>query len=111
MRTTFSGRRYNFDWRSFITPGVKLLVLICTGVFLVQTLAALLSRQTYNWILNWFGLIPAAITHLLQPRICQRLTYIFLHGGPWLLLINMLFVCMCGVYLAVVWGIRRLLNC
>lgn len=110
MRTTFSGRRYNFDWRSFITPGVKLLVLICTGVFLVQTLAALLSPQTYNWILKWFGLIPAAITHLLPPRIWQPFTYIFLHGGLWHLLINMLFLWMFGRDLELVWGKRRFLN-
>src|SRR5580704_7740535 len=41
MATSFRARRYNFDWRGFITPGVKLLVLICTGVFLVQTLIRL----------------------------------------------------------------------
>ena len=40
MSVGFGGRRYNFDWRSFITPGVKLIVLVCTGVFVVQTLAS-----------------------------------------------------------------------
>ena len=44
---TFGARRYNFDWRGFITPGVKLLVLICSGVFVLQTLLDLsLGKRT-----------------------------------------------------------------
>ena len=34
-----TSRRNNFDWLGFITPGVKLIALICSGVFLLQTLA------------------------------------------------------------------------
>jgi hypothetical protein len=45
MPPTFSSRRHNFDWRGFITPGVKLIVLICSGVFLVQTLANILLGE------------------------------------------------------------------
>lgn len=45
MPQTFSSRRHNFDWRGFITPGVKLIVLICSGVFLLQTLANTLLGQ------------------------------------------------------------------
>ena len=41
MAPGYRARRYNFDWRGFITPGVKLLVLICAGVFLGQTLLTL----------------------------------------------------------------------
>src|SRR5437773_3911365 len=110
MGSTFGARRYNFDWRSFITPGVKLIVLVCTGAFLVQTFAFLLSPPAYNWILKWFGLIPAAVTRLLPPRIWQPFTYIFLHGGLWHLLINMLMLWMFGRELELVWGKRRFLN-
>jgi membrane associated rhomboid family serine protease len=110
MGSTFGARRYHFDWRSFITPGVKLIVLVCTGVFLVQTFAFLLSPPAYNWILKWFGLIPAAVTRLLPPRIWQPFTYIFLHGGLWHLLINMLMLWMFGRELELVWGKRRFLN-
>ena len=82
MSVAVGGRRYNFDWRGFITPGVKLIVLVCAGVFVVQTLTQLIFGQyAYNWILKWFALIPGAITHLLPPRIWQPFTYIFLHGG------------------------------
>src|SRR5213083_536766 len=110
MGSTFGARRYNFDWRSFITPGVKLIVLVCTGVFLVQTFAFLLSPPAYNWILKWFGLIPAAVTRLLPPRIWQPFTYIFLHGGLWHILINMLMLWMFGRELELVWGRNRFLR-
>jgi len=110
MSSTYGGRRYNFDWRSFITPGVKLLVLICSGVFLVQTLAELLSPPVFIWMLKWFGLIPGAVTHLFPPRLWQPFTYIFMHGGLWHLLINMLMLWMFGRDLELVWGKRRFVN-
>jgi len=109
MRTTFSGRRYNFDWRGFITPGVKLLVLVCTGVFLVQTIAGLLIGATAtSWINHFFGLVPLGPIPGL--RIWQPFTYIFLHGGLFHLLINMLMLWMFGRELELLWGKKRFLN-
>jgi membrane associated rhomboid family serine protease len=109
MGTTFGARRYNFDWRGFITPGVKLLVLICAGVFLVQTLIGLLAPAFATlWLLKWFALIPSAVFPLM--RIWQPFTYIFLHGGLFHLLINMLMLWMFGRDLELVWGKRRFLN-
>lgn len=110
MRTTFSGRRYNFDWRGFITPGVKLLVLICSGVFLFQTLVSLVAdpRAEFHYIIQTFGLIPSAFTRGL--RIWQPFTYIFLHGGLFHLLINMLMLWMFGRELELLWGKKRFLN-
>src|SRR5882762_7861656 len=111
MGTSFGGRRYNFDWRSFITPGVKLLVLVCSGVFLFQTLLSLLAPPSATiWLLKWFALIPEAVTHHIPPRIWQPFTYIFLHGGLFHLLINMLMLWMFGRELELVWGKRRFLN-
>ncbi|HKW56276.1 MAG TPA: rhomboid family intramembrane serine protease [Candidatus Acidoferrum sp.] len=111
MASSYRARRYNFDWRGFITPGVKLLVLICAGVFLIQTLLALLAPESATlWLLKWFALIPAAITHHLPPRIWQPFTYIFLHGGLFHLLINVLFLWMFGRELELIWGKRRFLN-
>src|SRR5258708_17636829 len=111
MGTSFGGRRYNFDWRSFITPGVKRLVLVCSGVFLFQTLLSLLAPPSATiWLLKWFALIPEAVTHHLPPRIWQPFTYIFLHGGLFHLLINMLMLWMFGRVLELVWGKRRFLN-
>jgi len=110
MRTTFGGRRYNFDWRGFITPGVKLLVLICSGVFLFQTLVSLVAdpRAEFHYIIQIFGLIPSAFTRGL--RIWQPFTYIFLHGGLFHLLINMLMLWMFGRELELLWGKKRFLN-
>jgi membrane associated rhomboid family serine protease len=102
-------RRYNFDWRGFITPGVKLLVLICAGVFLVQTLVDMfLGLRATSWINHFFGLV--VLGPIPGLRIWQPFTYIFLHGGIWHLLINMLFLWMFGRDLELVWGKRRFLN-
>lgn len=109
MRTTFGARRYNFDWRGFITPGVKLLVLICSGVFLVQTLADVFGGvKATSWINHYFGLV--ALGPIPGLRIWQPFTYIFLHGGLLHLLLNMLFLWMFGRELELVWGKRRFLN-
>lgn len=109
MRVSFGGRRYNFDWRGFITPGVKILVIACAAVFTIQTFAQMLGGDyAYNWILKWFALIPGAVTHLF--RIWQPFTYIFLHGGLMHLLINMLMLWMFGRELEQIWGKRRFLN-
>src|SRR5215469_2617659 len=97
MGAPYRARGYKFDWHSFITPGVKLLVLTCTGVFLVQTLLSLFAPLDVTLgILHWLALIPGAVTHTLPPRIWQLFTYIFLHADIWHLLINMLFLWMFG---------------
>jgi membrane associated rhomboid family serine protease len=113
MSVSVAGRRYNFDWRGFITPGVKLIVLVCTGVFIVEVLALLIGgADAYRWILNWFALRPAAVTHVLPPRVWQLFTYIFLHDATslWHILINMLMLWMFGRDLELIWGKRKFLN-
>jgi membrane associated rhomboid family serine protease len=108
MRTV-GASRYNFDWRGFITPGVKLLVLICAGVFLVQTLAEILfGPAATSWINHFFGLVPLGPIPGL--RIWQPFTYLFLHGGLLHLLMNMLWLWMFGRELELVWGKKRFLD-
>ncbi len=108
MSPTFAPR-VGFDWRGFITPAVKLLVLICAGVFLVQTLVAILfPPYATAWLNHWFGLVPLGPIPGL--RLWQPVTYIFLHGGLWHLLINMLMLWMFGRELELVWGKKRFLN-
>jgi membrane associated rhomboid family serine protease len=112
MRTTFSRRRYNFDWRGFITPGVKLLVLICSGVFLVQTLVSIIFSPIigHRYITMIFGLVSSGVIPGL--RIWQPFTYIFLHDPTsiWHILINMLMLWMFGRELELLWGKRRFLS-
>jgi len=108
MGTRFGAPRIRFDWRSFITPGVKILVLTCTGVYLLQILIATFLPNGYSWFIHAFGLIPRGFIPGL--RIWQPFTYIFLHGGVLHLFINMLMLWMFGRSLEEVWGQRRFLN-
>ena len=109
MSSSYGAPRVGFDWRGFITPAVKLLVLICAGVFLVQELVAIfLPSYATAWFYHWFGLVPLGPIPGL--RIWQPFTYIFLHGGLWHLLINMLMLWMFGRELELVWGKKRFLN-
>jgi membrane associated rhomboid family serine protease len=103
----------SFDWRGFITPGVKLLVIIFTSVYIVEVLTLLLAGEYYYLeILKWFALIPEAVIHHIPPRIWQPFTYIFLHDPRSLfhILINMLMLWMFGRDLELSWGKRRFLN-
>src|SRR5713101_557051 len=78
MGSFYRTRGYRFNWSGFITPGVKVIVLACAGVFLVQTFALLIRPYAYGW-LNWhFGLVPIAVTQGLH--IWQPFTYFFLRG-------------------------------
>ncbi len=103
MGTRFGAPKVNFDWRGFITPAVKWLVIACSGVFLLQTLAAIfITPDPTPWINHQFGLVPLGPIPGL--RIWQPVTYLFLHGGLFHLLINMLMLWMFGRELELVWA-------
>jgi membrane associated rhomboid family serine protease len=110
MGTRFGAPRIRYDWRSFITPAVKMLVLICAGVFLAQTLISIVFGKSveYHKVILWFGLVPLGPIPGL--RIWQPFTYLFLHGGLFHLLINMLMLWMFGRELELVWGKKRFLD-
>ena len=78
-----------------ITPAVKAILVACAGVFLVS----LVFRDA---VFAWLGLIPYAVVHEL--RIWQPVTYIFVHGGVFHLVFNMLLIWMFGVELERRWG-------
>ena len=105
-----SSRSYGFrtNWIGFVTPAIKAIVLLCTGVFLVQTVLRLFLPNAADLLILELGLVPRAVTHGL--RLWQPLTYIFLHGGLLHLLLNMLFLWMFGVDLERAWGTRRFWN-
>jgi membrane associated rhomboid family serine protease len=108
MGSSFGAPRIRFDWRSFITPAVKILVLTCTGVFVLQTLIELFLPRVYPWFIHEFGLVPRGVVPGL--RIWQPLTYIFLHGELLHLFFNMLVLWMFGRNLEEVWGKKRFIN-
>ena len=97
------------NWRGMVTPAIKAIVLICTFVFLGQTLVQLFRPpQDTGYLNHLLGLAPYFVTH--RGWIWQPLTYLFLHGGIWHLLLNMLFLWMFGVDLERAWGTRRFWN-
>jgi membrane associated rhomboid family serine protease len=79
-----------------VTPAVKILLCVNITAFLVSFFAPV--------VLLWLGLRPAdLIEHL---AIWQLVTYMFLHGGVFHLLFNMLTLWMMGVELERIWGTR-----
>jgi membrane associated rhomboid family serine protease len=79
-----------------LTPAIKALVIANVVGYLAGVLAP--SLAIYG------GLIPGAVVGRLW--IWQPVTYMFLHGGLFHLLFNMLALWMFGVELERVWGTR-----
>ena len=100
------GSRIN--WGGMLTPAIRNIIIICTGVFLVQTALRLFAPLDWTrWYLTELGLVPLAVTHGL--RFWQPVTYLFLHDvfSFWHLLFNMLFLWMFGSDLERTWGTHR----
>jgi membrane associated rhomboid family serine protease len=81
-----------------LTPAIKIIVIVNVAVFLVEWVIP------GNAIRNAFGLQPAAVLESL--RVWQPFTYMFLHGGIFHILFNMLALWMFGVELERMWGPR-----
>jgi membrane associated rhomboid family serine protease len=79
-----------------LTPAIKAIVAANVALFLVGSMVPSLTLA--------FGLRPAAVLEGLQ--IWQPVTYMFLHGGIFHLLFNMLALWMFGVELERMWGSR-----
>jgi membrane associated rhomboid family serine protease len=100
----FRNYSYRMRWGGMLPPAIKTLLIACTSVFVVQTLLQLTNPATEDAVLRIFGLIPYAVVHGF---VWQLGTYIFLHGGLWHLLFNMLFLWMFGKDLELTWGKRK----
>ncbi|MFQ5767339.1 MAG: rhomboid family intramembrane serine protease [Acidobacteriota bacterium] len=87
-----------------LTPGIKIIIITCVVVFLMQ---ALVPGQILEQI---FGLSPAAF--LRHFWLWQPVTYLFLHSTVTLmhLLINMLMLWMFGTELERRWGTQAFLQ-
>jgi membrane associated rhomboid family serine protease len=79
-----------------LTPAVKALVIANVAGFLVSLIVPELIFR--------LGLLPQAVVERLQ--LWQPFTYMFLHGGVFHLLFNMLSLWMFGVELEKMWGSR-----
>jgi membrane associated rhomboid family serine protease len=89
-----------------MTPGVKKLVFICVGIFLLQALVARLV--SWNMLTAFLGLIPVLVWKKFF--IWQLGTYIFLHGGLFHLFFNMFALWMFGSQLERQWGTRKFIK-
>ncbi len=97
---------YRRNWGGLFPPAIKTLLIANAAVFLVQTLVQLFaSPEAYLWLLHVLGLVPDRVA--LHLWIWQPFTYLFLHGGVWHILFNMLFLWMFGADLERNWGRNR----
>lgn len=67
-----------------LTPAVRFFLIATGAVFILQWGLELASG---SWFTLMFSLSPAGIRHLF---LWQLITYLFLHGGFWHILLNML---------------------
>jgi membrane associated rhomboid family serine protease len=78
-----------------LTDWVKVLLIINVAVFIAQMVA-------WSPLVRYFGLIPADVFAKL--RIWQFVTYMFLHGDFFHILLNMLVLWMFGSAMERTWG-------
>ena len=100
MRYQYSSRgfRQNFIRNPLFLPnGIKLLLIINIAVFILTEISG-----NKNIFFSLFGLVPQAV--LQQYKIWQLFTYLFLHGGFFHIVLNMLFLWILGKDLEIDWG-------
>ena len=88
---------------AFLTESVVYQIIIANVVVFILELAL---RQT-NFI-DFFGLVPRLV--VTKGYVWQLVTYMFLHGGFWHILLNMFIIYMFGSALEQVWGSDRFLK-
>ncbi|MBI3666632.1 MAG: rhomboid family intramembrane serine protease [Acidobacteria bacterium] len=97
----------SFGISSYFPRGVKWLLIINFAVFVFFFFLGMWNRDVAISFLEIFGLRPSGV---LRGAIWQPFTYLFLHGGYWHILFNMLTLWMFGADLEREWGTRRFLN-
>ena len=94
--------RYTYNYSNPLTKAVKYLIIINTVIF-----GLLLFSGIKNQLYYYFGLIPAIVFPKFY--IWQFITYMFLHGGFFHLLLNMFVLWMFGTRIERTMGSRRFL--
>jgi len=102
----FSSRSYTRPYIGVpgLPRGIRWLLIVNVAVFLLGWL----SPSFDLFAKEYFGLVPAmVVTHF---AVWQLATYMFLHGGIWHILWNMLALWMFGSEIEQTWGTRRFLR-
>jgi len=100
--------RYRFSFGYGLTPMIKNLIVITVAVFLLQTGVERLLPEIYYYFVYYFALVPALIWN--KYFLWQLGSYIFLHGGIFHLLFNLLALWMFGGELENYWGPKKFLR-
>ena len=85
-----------------ISPTIKSLMIACVGAFLLQQLVV------GDQMIELFGLVPADVIH--KRWVWQLVTYMFLHGNMWHLLLNLFAFWMFGRVVEDSWGSAEFLK-
>ena len=105
MRHSTRYRLNTFFSSTNFPNGVKWLLISNTVVFVLSYLA---HETGFGEIFGPFALVPRLVVYHFA--IWELVTYLFLHGGVWHLLFNMLTLWMFGVTLERDWGTRKFLK-
>jgi membrane associated rhomboid family serine protease len=87
-----------------LPTAIKWLIISNVAVFLIQSF----SPSSLRLLLDYFALTPAAVVR--HGFVWQLGTYLFIHGGIWHILFNMLALWMFGADIEQTWGTRRFLK-
>lgn len=96
------------DLAESLTPGVRAIIIACGLVFLMQTALPALRIVAPGTMETTFGLVPADVFGRFH--VWQLATYLFLHGGLFHLMFNMIGLWMFGAELERNWGTRAFLT-
>jgi membrane associated rhomboid family serine protease len=105
MRHSTRYRLNTFFSSTNFPNGVKWLLISNTAVFVLSYVAYIAGLGN---IFGPFALVPRLVVYHFA--IWELATYLFLHGGVWHLLFNMLTLWMFGVTLERDWGTRKFLK-
>ncbi len=101
--------RYRFSFGYGLTPVIKNLMIIMGAVFLLQKIFEIGTIQIYSYyFLYYLALVPILVWK--EYFLWQLGTYIFLHGGVFHLLFNLLALWMFGGELENYWGSKKFLR-
>jgi membrane associated rhomboid family serine protease len=91
-----------------LSTALKVLIGVNVLLFLAQRFAPIYLPTGTDWLTGVLGLMPAAVVG--QFWVWQLATYMFLHGGVFHILFNMLALWMFGAELERIWGTRYFLK-